>query len=584
MVLMFDMFRVQLAEGENCILQGVRKKDGVTEYDFCFNWTKENARKNDGFVVSWTEQVNGVMYKWDSSCKLHRDIWPHWADKYDSMLSKDAPVTCIFDGKDTNRYCWALSECHKYIVSQNGIDQDAQVAPQFSFQVGQYTNQYETQITLYVDKRQVSLRTAVEDVAVWWEKDFSMTPVSVPEDARKPLYSFWYSYGQDISEAKVEEECRRAKALGLEICIVDDGWQTENHLGGYGYCGDWQPAPNKFPDMAEHVKRVHEIGMKYLLWYSMPMIGYHSINYEKFKDMLLRHDPELSVAYLDPRYQEVRVFLRNVLKKALLEWNLDGFKLDFIDSWSDSAHNAPYNEKMDIPALQDAVDTCIADIVQELLRIKPDLLLEFRQQYIGPGMKQFGNMFRVEDCAGNYLKNRVSILDLRMLMGNQAVHSDMLLLAPFEDPAVNALQIISCMFGVVQYSGRLEKLDEKNIEMTRFWITFLKEHSELLQSRNLETYEAHLLYTWAKTQEGNECAVGVYAIDKCVKPDPADTIYIANGCMSNRVLVELSGSYQVQALDCFGHEVYCQEQILSGIKEIEVPVGGLLVMKKQNFL
>lgn len=36
---------------------------------------------------------------------------------------------------------------------------------------------------------------------------------------------------------------------------------------------------------------------------------------------------------LDPRYKEVRDFLSALYKKALLEWDLDGFKLDFIDEW-----------------------------------------------------------------------------------------------------------------------------------------------------------------------------------------------------------------------------------------------------------
>jgi len=576
-----DMFTVRMQEGQNCVLKDIRQKEGVTEYDFLFSWTSDNAARDEGFTVSWTEKVTGVMYKWDSTCKLHRDLFPHWDDVYTSMISKDAPVTCLFDGKDTNRYCWALSECCKLVHIKNAIyDQLGSLTPQFSFKTRQYTNQYEVMITLYIDKRPVSMRKAVEDVADWWEKELGMTPMYVPAKAREPLYSFWYSYRQDVNEKNVEEECRRAKELGFEICIVDDGWQTENNLGGYAYCGDWQPAPNKFPDMAAHVKRVHEIGMKYILWYSVPLIGYHSAHYEHFKEMLLRDEPRLSAAILDPRYKQARDFLVNTYKKALLEWDLDGFKLDFIDTWTDSLENAPFDEKMDIPALQDAVDACMSEIVRELKKIKPDILLEFRQEYIGPHMKQFGNMFRVGDCAGNYLKNRTSILDLRMLMGDQAVHSDMLMMAPFEDPKINALQIISCMFGVMQFSGRLETLDAKNVQMSRFWLSFLKEHRALLQSKNLETYEAHLLYTWAKATEGKECAVGVYAIDKCVKPDAADTVYIANGCMGERMFVELEGKYRVQILNCFGDEVSCFDKVFAGVECLYVPVGGLAVLKK----
>ena len=164
-------------------------------------------------------------------------------------------------------------------------------------------------------------------------------------------------------------------------------------------------------------------------------------------------------------------------------------------------------------------------------------------------------------------------------MEDQAVHSDMLMLPTTDTPQNNAQQIISCMFGVLQYSGRLDNLSEENIEMSRFWLSFLKEHRALLQSRNLETHEAHLLYTWAKATEGNECAVGVYAIDKCIQPDAVDVIYIANGCAGERVLMELTGKYEVQVLDCFGHEVSGETKEFSGISQIPVPVGGLIILK-----
>ena len=578
-----EQFSVRMTDGQTCSIRKIRETGGVTTTVFRFRWTKENAERNDSFTVSWFADVPGVTYKWDACCRLNRDLSPHWDDRFHSMLSSHAPVTCYFDGTDTNRYLWALSECGKLIELKNGLrDQTGSLNLHFSFGTRQFTGQLETEITLYTDTRPIPMRNAVAGVASWWAEDCGMTPLNVPQDAREPLYSFWYSYHQDVNEADVEAECRRAKALGFSLCIVDDGWQTEDNGGAYPYCGDWLPAPGKFPDMAAHVRRVHGIGMKYILWYSVPLIGYRSAHYARFKDMLLRDEPGLSAAVLDPRYRETRAFLIRIFRNALTEWDLDGFKLDFIDSWREDPSNAPYNERMDIPALQDAVDVCMREIVQTLTQIKPDILLEFRQSYIGPHMKRFGNLFRVSDCAGDYLKNRVSVLDLKMLMGDQAVHSDMLMMAPFEDPRVNALQIISCMFGVMQFSGRLEKLDERTLKMSRFWLSFLKEHKSLLQSKNLTAYEANLLYTWAKTTENDACAVGVYAVDKVVRPDAAATVYVANGCMGERVFIELDGVYRVLVYNCFGEICGSFEKTFSGVEQLAVPIGGLIEMRKSR--
>ena len=116
--------------------------------------------------------------------------------------------------------------------------------------------------------------------------------------------------------------------------------------------------------------------------------------------------------------------------------------------------------------------------------------------------------------------------------------------------------------------------------MSRFWLNFLKEHRNLLQCKNLKTYEAHILYTWAKATEGNECAVGVYSIDKCVQPDATDVIYIANGCAGERVLVDLTGAYDMQVFDCFGKEKANERRDFSGVSAIPVPVGGHIILKK----
>lgn len=576
-----DPFTVDMEKGSNCSVSILKDTNNITEYQFTLSWTAENAAADAGFTVSWEDRVDGLLYKWDSRCLLNRDIAPHWDDVFPSMLSCSSPVTCYFDGEGNNSYCWALSECRKLVHLKNGInDQFGNLTLQFSLRTRQFTNQYSTTLVLRIDKRPVSMRRAVEDTARWWEESCDLKPMAVPSSAFDPLYSFWYSYHQAVDETTVEERCRWAKKLGFDICIVDDGWHTDNNLGSYGYCGDWQSAPSKLPDMAAHVKRVHDMGMKYILWYSVPLMGHHSIHYAHFRNMLLRDAPDLTASVLDPRYKEVREFLIETFRKALLCWDLDGFKLDFIDIWHDHPSNAPYSGGMDIPALQDAVDACMTGIISELSKIKPDLLVEFRQHYIGPHMKRFGNMFRVGDCAGNYLKNRASILDLRMLMGNQAVHSDMLTLAPYEKPENNALQIISCMFGVLQYSCRMEEMTPELEEISVFWLNFLKKHRTLLLQGKLEAFEPHLLYTWAKSTLDNACAVGIYSIDRCVQPDAVDRIYIANGSAGNRILLELSGVYHIQILDCRGRERSCEERMLCGISVLPVPSGGLAILTR----
>ena len=172
-------------------------------------------------------------------------------------------------------------------------------------------------------------------------------PAGVPESARLPMYSTWYSFHQDLDPGRIEEQCRLAKELGCEAVIVDDGWQTTSNERCYAYTGDWEPTPEKVPDMRAYVDRVHALGMKVLLWYSVPFVGRHSKAWERFSGMLLEEIERLGASVLDPRFPELREFLIGTYESALREWDLDGFKLDFVDSFGTSRETGLH--QIDIP-------------------------------------------------------------------------------------------------------------------------------------------------------------------------------------------------------------------------------------------
>ena len=102
MELQLGKFTVTAQEGAGCALKAVREKGGVTEYEFAFSWTEENAAADAEFKVSWEDMVPGSLYKWDSRCNLHRDTSAHWDDIFASMISSLAPVACYFDGEGIN--------------------------------------------------------------------------------------------------------------------------------------------------------------------------------------------------------------------------------------------------------------------------------------------------------------------------------------------------------------------------------------------------------------------------------------------------------------------------------------------------
>lgn len=576
-----EIFQVSGPDGIVCELSDVAKKDTVTIYTFAISWTEQNAENNDSVQFEWSIPMKEILYRWAPLNSMDRTIHPDWGSFEGSMISRNAPVMIFFDGKSMQKYSWALSECSKIVWFRAGVvEENGMLQNVVSLPLKQYTNCCSTELSIRIDTGDILVYEAAEKVAAWWEKDLGMAPLHVPAAAKEPMYSFWYSYHQNITAQSIEEECARARELGFRACIIDDGWQTDDSNRGYAFCGDWEVAESKIPDMKAHVQAVHDLGMKYIIWYSVPYMGFESKHFGEYESMLLRRNEGHKTGILDPRYKKVREFLLGIYKNALIDWKLDGFKLDFIDEWRDESENRPYNPEMDIPVLSDAVKVFMTEVAETLKEINPDILLEFRQGYIGPEMRTFGNMFRVGDCPYDYIRNRAGIFDLRSMMGETAVHSDMLMWHQEEKPELAALQIISILFGVMQYSARLENISEEMKKMSRFWMQFMQEHQALLLEAPLRAYEPDKQYTWAKASDENECIVCVYEADKCVKPDSRDTVYVANGCENERILMELDADYTARVLDCCGDVISDGKELQKGIAVIEVPVGGLVVMKK----
>ncbi len=576
-------FTVTGCDGFDCVLKSSSESSGVGIYEFNLSWDLSNITQDSCFKFKWSIPMTGFMYCWTPDCRLERNVTMSWEKHRRSMISSSAPLYSFYDGNSVNCYTWALNECAKLVRYQSGVcEETGELECTFELPVKQYTNLNSAGISIRIDRRGIPMCEAVKSVSKWWSDDCGMTPSYVPKEAKESVYSFWYSYHQNLSAKTIEEECKIAKSLGFNVCIVDDGWQTDDSNKGYAYCGDWEAAVSKIPDMAAHVSAVHSIGLKYILWYSVPFMGPKAKRYNEFKDMTLCFQKRNNTAVLDPRYKKVRDYLINIYKTALIKWDLDGFKLDFIDEWRELDEGIPpYNSDMDIPVLYDAVDTFMTDVMRDLKSIKPDIMLEFRQKYIGPNMRKYGNMFRVADCPDDILSNRAGILDLRMLMGNSAVHSDMLMWHKEEKPEMAALQIISVIFGVMQYSQRLAEMSEETLKMTKFWTAFMREHKELLLDAPLMSYEPQLLYTWAKATSENECITVVYTPDKCVKPDMTDIVYIVNGSESKRIIAEIYGEYSVKTLNCFGATVNEKTIFTNGITEMAVPTGGMTVLNRR---
>lgn len=514
---------------------------------------------------------------WHSNRSNRTLLPPDWSGKYSSALAQTMPLYSFINSNNRNRLTIATSEAKRRVNAKVGLREEGAVLyGELSFftETEAPLSHYKT--TILLDKRDIFWADAIREGVVWIESHNNFKVCRVPEAAFEPLYSTWYQFHQQITDKEIEAECREAVKLGMKTIIVDDGWQTADNNRGYAYCGDWKVAPVRIKDMAAHVKRVQDMGMKYMLWYSVPFVGEHSQAYERFKGKFL--GPSHGAFVLDPRFPEVREYLISTYENALKEWNLDGFKLDFIDSFrvkgTDPAIAEEYAGR-DIKSVPEAVDVLMKGILARLQAIKPDILIEFRQNYIGPAIRQYGNMFRASDCPGDMQNNRIRIANLRLTSGTTAVHADMIEWNPNEKPEVAARHILSALYGVIQYSVMLRELPESHFKVVKHWLDFSQEHRQTLLHSDFRPYHPENCFPILEAESKEERIITVYQEGVMVEVGAPDRdIYIINATGAEKPIVELQKApRKVEYFDTYGNVVK-GEKLVAGLQRADIPVSG----------
>jgi alpha-galactosidase len=385
------------------------------------------------------------------------------------------------------------------------------------------------------------------------------------------MYSTWYSFHQVLEPATVEAECRRARDLGMSAVIIDDGWQTLDAARGYAFTGDWEP--ERIPDLRGHVDRIHAAGLRALLWYSVPFVGTKSRARRRFENKLLYRMEERGAGVLDPRHDDVRAHLIDTWEKAMVEWNLDGLKLDFVDRFV----MRPETPR-DGGDLMAAVDRLLGDAMDRLRRVRPDAMVEFRQPYIGPLMRRYGNMFRANDCPADHVRNRIAVVDLRLLAGDTAVHGDMLMWNPGEPVEAAALQLLAVLFAVPQISVRLDRLPAEHLAMLRHWLAVWRENRDLILGGELTAIGPELNYPVVWSRRGDELVAAVYA-DLVLPLPPVRRALVANATRGPAVTLALSAAIdgRLRVRDTTGRLLVDEARnVAAGVQRISVPPAGLV--------
>lgn len=555
-------------------LQKSQEQEDIIKIKISIDFEKQITPKP--VVIRWTHPCKNVFSQWNPQLWSARTLNPNWMPiKNASRSAEGTPVQTHLSLDGINEITVSVSDpLTPMEIAAGIIEETAEIAYKLTLftKLVSPMDKYETVLT--IDTRKLPYEEVLADTSRLWYGE-----TSVPEAAKEPMYSTWYSYHQNLNHAELIAELKAAKQLGMETVIVDDGWQTCDGGRGYAHCGDWEP--ERLSDMKGFVSDVHDEGMKCMLWFSVPFVGKYSKAWERFQGKFLdAYDEKHPWCVLDPRYPDVRKHLINIYEKAVREWDLDGLKLDFINNMQLTEVSSAPEDNMDYVSLEDAICALLAEIKERLTAVKSDILIEFRQPYTGPVMRRYGNMLRVADCPQDAMKNRAGIVDLRLLAPKTAIHSDMLMWN-YDDTAESAaLQFINVIFAVPQVSVLIEKLCEEHRKMLAFYLRFWKENRECLIDGKLSAENPESGYSLLTSETENKIIAASYIKNIMNIKKAYNEIIFINGSWDDELFInnkydDMKSEYTIYT--CTGEIKEIKEIILKkGTNVFNIPKSGLV--------
>ncbi len=568
--------------GVSVTLRERERQKGVLLLDVEMTFAEQKIPEQ--VVIGWTFPCIDVYSIWRPHCSPARNIGPDWSKRASSSrLASGAPFYGVLSYEGKNRMTVAVSDAHTPLEIAMGIcEETSEIACEVRFFTKPINCLSAYHATVYIDTRSIRYEESIKEADHFLAKDCGYPSAHIPEAAKRPMYSCWYSFHQNIDVDAIVAQCKLAKEYGMESVIVDDGWQTDNSERGYAYCGDWEVCSTKVADMKNFVDRVHECGMKFILWYSVPFVGIHSKAYNRFSDMFLDGTKEVSGedwARLDPRYPEVRRYLTDIYVRAQKDWGLDGFKLDFIDFFKLFPKTKEFDSRWDTRSLEEGVDRLLSEVTEALRAINPDVLIEFRQSYFGPAIRKYGNMIRITDCPNDPLSNHISISDMKFVLDRTPVHSDMLMWNPADTVESVAHQIICVLFSVPQISVFLDKIPEEQRKVLKFWLSYWNENREILLDGDFSADEPEHLYTQVRAAKGGH-TIAVAHGNPVLEVFEDGKFDFINNMGGEFLLIRAEkdlGEKQYRILDCMGNEVESGKVDLSvGIHDFKISKCGML--------
>ncbi len=306
---------------------------------------------------------------------------------------------------------------------------------------------------------------------------------------RPILLNNWEATYFDFNEEKLLAIARKAKEVGVELFVLDDGWFGARNDDRRGL-GDWFVNTDKLPSGISGLsEKIEAMGLKFGLWVELEMVNKDSDLYRAHPDWLV-HAPGRYESHarhqhvLDFSRPEVVDAIHDMIAKTLRESKISYIKWDMnrymSEPWSCGLSADRQGEMMHRYILG------VYDLYERLIREFPEILFESCASggaRFDPGMLFFAPQAWCSDDTDGAERQKIQygttyVYPLSSIGAHvSAVPNHQLMrVTPLETRANTA------MFGTFGYELDLNLLSESEIAKVKQEIEFMKSHRELIQT------------------------------------------------------------------------------------------------------
>jgi alpha-galactosidase len=171
---------------------------------------------------------------------------------------------------------------------------------------------------------------AAQDLAAYARK--TILPQQHRKDMRPVLYNSWEATFYAVNEEQQLELAKKAKNIGIELFVIDDGW-FKGRVSSTTGLGDWDVDKIKFPNgLAPMIKKINDMGMDFGIWVEpeslVPATDVYKAHPDWVFDMPKNRKIPITRRYLNLAKEEVYQHLLLKLTNLLRDHNIKFVKWD----------------------------------------------------------------------------------------------------------------------------------------------------------------------------------------------------------------------------------------------------------------